>query len=111
MSNTYEGIFTVNKDTNESDTNHEIPSEQDERGILSWIRAKWQWCCRNWALLAGCALGLAIAAAFYALLGSIVAALFGASITAGATYGALAGVATSVWSIFRNRELVRAVAR
>lgn len=108
MANTYDGIFTA---VNEADTNQATPSEKDEAGIMAWISAKWQWCCRNWALLAGCAVGLAIAAAFYALLGSIIAALFGASVTAGATYGALAGVAASAWRMFSNRELFMAVAR
>lgn len=107
MSHTYEGIYTATAE----DTKQAQPSEQDAGGIMAWISAKWQWCCRNWALLAGCAAGLAVAAAFYALLGSIIAALFGASIAAGATYGAIAGVASSAWSIFRNRELVKAVAR
>lgn len=109
MSATFEGIFT-RVDNEAADTNH-VPSEQDEGGILAWISAKWQWCCRNWMLLAGCALGLAIAAAFYALLGSIIAALFGVSVTAGATYGAIAGVAASVWSMVSNRELLKAAAR
>lgn len=110
MTATFEGIFT-RVDNEAADTNHAMPSEQDEGGIMAWISAKWQWCCRNWALLAGCALGLAIAAAFYALLGSIIAALFGASVTAGATYGAIAGVASSVWSMFSNRELLKAAVR
>lgn len=109
MSNTYEGIFTAVNEA--AGTNHAMPSEQDEGGIIAWISAKWQWCCRNWMLLAGCALGLAIAAAFYALLGSIIAALFGVSVTAGATYGAIAGVAASVWSMVSNRELLKAAAR
>ena len=109
MAHTHDGIFTViNED---ADTNRAMPSEQDEGGIMAWISAKWQWCCRNWALLAGCAVGLAIAAAFYALLGSIIAALFGASVTAGATYGAIAGVASGVWSVFMNRDLLRSVVR
>ena len=109
MAATFEGIFTTV--SNEADTNQTTPSEQDERGILAWISAKWQWCCRNWMLLAGCALGLAIAAAFYALLGSIIAALFGASIATGATYGAIVGVASGVWSAFSNRELLKAAVR
>lgn len=109
MAATFEGIFTVvNED---ADTNQAQPSEKDEAGILAWISAKWQWCCRNWALLAGCALGIALATAFYTLLGSIVAALFGVSVTAGATYGAIAGAASGVWSIFANRELIKAVVR
>lgn len=109
MANTYAGIFTVvNED---ADTNQATPSEKDKAGILAWVRAKWQWCCRNWTLLAGCTLGIAIAAAFYTLLGSIVAALFGVSVTAGATYGAIAGVASGVWSAFANRDLIKAVAR
>ena len=108
MAHTYEGIFTA---VNEADTNQATPSEHDKAGIMAWIRAKWQWCCRNWTLLGGCALGIVFAAAFYTLLGSIVAMLFGVSVTAGATYGAIAGVASGVWSMFSNRELIKAAVR
>jgi len=107
MAATFEGIFTVI----DEDTKQAQPSEQDKAGIMAWIRAKWQWCCRNWTLLAGCTLGIVFAAAFYTLLGSIVAMLFGVSVTAGATYGAIAGVASGVWSMFSNRELIKAAVR